>query len=101
FEVRATGPGIAYEQQDKLFVPFSRLGAERSAIEGTGVGLALSKQLVEVMGGSIGGEATPGRGFAFWGELLRAEPAAPDPDDGFGPTPNGLTPNGLPPKGLT
>jgi PAS domain S-box-containing protein len=79
FEVRDTGPGIPYEQQDQLFVPFSRLGAERSAVEGTGVGLALSKQLVEVMGGSIGVESTPGRGSTFWVELLRAAEAAPAP----------------------
>ena len=74
FEVSDTGPGIAYEQQDKLFLPFSRLGAERSGVEGTGVGLALSKQLVEVMGGSIGVESTPGRGSTFWVELHQAHP---------------------------
>jgi PAS domain S-box-containing protein len=96
FEVRDTGPGIAYEQQDQLFVPFSRLGAERSAVEGTGVGLALSKQLVEVMGGSIGVESTPGRGSTFWVELLRAPTAevAPPPDlaaaNGSGAAPAGM-----------
>ena len=59
FEVRDTGPGIPHEQQDQLFVPFSRLGAERSGVEGTGVGLAVSKQLVEVMGGVIGVDSLP------------------------------------------
>jgi PAS domain S-box-containing protein len=83
FEVSDTGPGIAYEQQDKLFLPFSRLGAERSGVEGTGVGLALSKQLVEVMGGSIGVESTPGRGSTFWVELLRANPPERADEDGF------------------
>ncbi len=78
FEVRDTGPGIPPEKQDQLFVPFSRLGAERSAVEGTGVGLALSKQLVEVMGGVIGVDSAPGRGSTFWVELVRADPSEPD-----------------------
>jgi signal transduction histidine kinase/ActR/RegA family two-component response regulator/HAMP domain-containing protein len=73
FEVRDTGPGIPHEQQDQLFVPFSRLGAERSGVEGTGVGLALSKHLVEVMGGAIGVDSVPGHGSTFWVEMLRAE----------------------------
>jgi len=76
-EVRDTGPGIAHEQQDQLFVPFSRLGAERSGVEGTGVGLALSKQLVEVMGGAIGVDSVPGYGSTFWIELVPVEPLEP------------------------
>ena len=73
FSVHDTGPGIPLEQQDQLFVPFSRLGAEGSAVEGTGVGLALSKQLVELMGGTIGVESAPGHGSTFWVELHAGE----------------------------
>jgi PAS domain S-box-containing protein len=76
FEVHDTGPGIPHEQQDQLFIPFSRLGAERSAVEGTGVGLALSKHLVEVMGGVIGVESVSGHGSTFWVELSRVEVTA-------------------------
>lgn len=77
FSVADTGPGIAPERRTELFVPFSRLGAERSAVEGTGVGLALSKNLVELMGGSIGVTSDPGRGSTFWVELRQADaPAA-------------------------
>jgi len=82
FEVRDTGPGIPREQQNQLFVPFSRLGAERSAVEGTGVGLALSKQLVELMGGTIGVESTPGHGSAFWIELWASDRHAGRPEEG-------------------
>ncbi len=74
--VSDSGPGIALEQQDMLFLPFSRLGAENSGVEGTGVGLALSKQLVEVMGGTIGVVSAPGHGSTFWVELLPAEEPA-------------------------
>ncbi len=77
FEVTDTGPGIPLDQQDQLFIPFSRLGADRSGIEGTGVGLALSKHLVELMGGEIGVDSAPGRGSTFWIDLLPA--AAPEP----------------------
>ncbi len=75
FEVSDNGPGIRHDQQDELFQPFSRLGAERSNVEGTGVGLALSKQLVELMGGTIGVESAEDRGSTFWIELL----VAPEP----------------------
>ncbi|MFY9587944.1 MAG: PAS domain S-box protein [Actinomycetota bacterium] len=64
-----TGPGIAGALMDRLFVPFDRLGAEQSAVEGTGIGLALSRRLVEVMGGTIGAESVPAKGSTFWIEL--------------------------------
>ncbi len=61
-----TGPGIPKEQFGLLFTPFERLGAERTTIEGTGIGLALSRRLTEVMGGTLGVESTVGRGSTFW-----------------------------------
>ncbi|MDA0752821.1 MAG: ATP-binding protein, partial [Verrucomicrobia bacterium] len=60
------GNGIPKEKMDRLFVPFDRLGAEqRSQIEGTGLGLALSKKLIEAMGGSIEVQSEPGIGTTF------------------------------------
>ncbi|WP_420126825.1 PAS domain S-box protein [Longimicrobium sp.] len=67
--VRDTGPGIPADRLGELFVAFSRLGAERSGIEGTGLGLALSRRLVEVMGGQLRVESTVGEGSTFWVEL--------------------------------
>jgi len=64
-----TGPGLTEEQIKLLFRPFERLGAEFSAVDGAGIGLALSKQLTELMGGELGVESTPGQGSTFWIEL--------------------------------
>lgn len=64
--VTDTGNGIPESRQAELFQPFNRLGAEHKAIEGTGIGLALSRRLVELMGGSIGFSSTPGKGSRFW-----------------------------------
>jgi len=66
------GQGISPAQEHRLFAPFDRLGAEASATEGTGLGLALSKALVEAMGGTIGVDSTVGVGSRFW-----FEPPAP------------------------
>ena len=64
--VRDDGPGIAGSDIKKLFDPFDRLGAENSAIEGTGIGLTITKRLVDQMGGRISVESTVGEGTTFW-----------------------------------
>ena len=78
--VADTGQGIAADQMGNLFTPFSRLGAERRGIEGTGLGLALSKNLVETMAGSIEAESVPGKGSTFRIELPIAEGAGVEAD---------------------
>ena len=76
--VSDTGPGIAPEKLGELFTPFARLGAEEGGVEGTGLGLGLSKLLVENMGGTIGVETAVGRGSIFWIELaITAESEIP------------------------
>ena len=64
--VEDTGIGIAADKLDSLFQPFNRLGAERTRIEGTGIGLALSRRLVERMDGTIGYSSELGVGSRFW-----------------------------------
>jgi len=64
-----TGPGIAAENHERIFEPFERLSADESGIEGTGVGLALSKALIEAMGGILNLDSEPGVGSTFWIEL--------------------------------
>jgi len=71
--VHDTGIGLTPEQLDKLFVPFERLGAGQLGVEGTGLGLALSKRLVEAMGGAIGVESKAGVGSTFWVDLPASE----------------------------
>ena len=67
--VKDTGAGLAPEQLAQLFQPFNRLGKEASAEEGTGIGLVMTKRLVELMGGTIGADSTVGLGSVFWIEL--------------------------------
>ena len=67
--VTDTGPGISEENKRQLFVPFQRLGAEFTHVEGTGIGLALSKRLVEAMDGRIGATSELGIGSTFWIEV--------------------------------
>ncbi len=75
--VADTGAGLSPAQIAQLFQPFNRLGKEHSAEEGTGIGLVMTKRLVELMGGAIGVESTVGEGSVFWFELNLT--AAPQP----------------------
>lgn len=93
-----TGRGISPDGMRQLFTPFTRLNPERADTEGTGLGLALSKRLVEAMGGTLGVESKVGEGSTFWvelpltngpGEQFRAAPLAdammvPDAREGTG-----------------
>jgi len=78
--IEDTGIGIAPERLGELFEPFNRLEAEGSTIEGTGIGLALTRQLIERMQGRIGVTSERGAGSRFWIEL----PLADSPPAGEG-----------------
>ncbi|ASJ71910.1 hybrid sensor histidine kinase/response regulator [Granulosicoccus antarcticus] len=67
--VEDTGQGIATDKMDRLFTPFDRLGAEQTSIDGSGIGLSLSRQLLFAMDGTIGVCSTAGKGTTVWIEL--------------------------------
>jgi signal transduction histidine kinase/ActR/RegA family two-component response regulator len=73
-----TGRGIAPESLDKLFTPFERLDAAQAGFEGTGLGLALSRDLMQSMGGTLDVSSLPGKGSTFWFDLPGAAPATID-----------------------
>ena len=87
--VKDTGAGLPPEELAQLFQPFNRLGQEGGGQEGTGIGLVVARQLIELMGGVIGVESTVGMGSVFWFELVAAaepllavdhlEPSVPRP----------------------
>lgn len=77
--VRDTGMGIHGDRLPELFTPFARLGAENTEVGGTGIGLSLSKKLLELMGGEIDVESTPGQGTVFCFSLPLAEADARPP----------------------
>ena len=69
-----TGAGLTPEKMAQLFQPFNRLGQEAGSVAGTGIGLVVTKQLVELMGGVMGVNSTVDKGSVFWVEL-RSTPA--------------------------
>jgi signal transduction histidine kinase/ActR/RegA family two-component response regulator len=74
--VQDTGIGLDADQVASLFQPFNRLGQEGGNQEGTGIGLVVTKRLVELMGGEIGVTSSPGVGSVFWIELATTAPLA-------------------------
>lgn len=72
-----TGPGLSDEDQLNIFTPFERLGAEHTSVEGSGIGLAITRRMIELMKGSMGVNSVLGQGSCFWIELDRCEGVEP------------------------
>ena len=68
-----TGQGLSKDEQDKLFKPFERLKANSADVEGAGIGLMITKSLVNVMGGEIGIDSEKNKGSCFWVKLAVAQ----------------------------
>jgi PAS domain S-box-containing protein len=98
--IEDNGDGLSAERLAQLFQPFNRLGQETSGVEGSGIGLVVAKQLIELMEGVIGVESAVGVGSTFWFELMAAakpgfacgsgEPSAPAPSQVRGDEPGRL-----------
>jgi CheY-like chemotaxis protein len=91
-EIIDSGMGLRPEQLARLFTPFERLDADARQVEGTGIGLALSKRLVDLMGGQIGASSEPGQGSCFWVSLPLSQdvPAPPPPSTALRPAASGF-----------
>ena len=87
-EVADTGQGIPAERFDDVFLPFERIGAERTDVDGSGIGLALAKNLVDAMGGRIGVRSVPGVGSTFYVDLPLAKAVVLPVDDADGAGPD-------------
>jgi signal transduction histidine kinase len=79
-EVRDQGIGVSNEHHSRIFTKFFRGDAPESGIPGTGLGLSVSREIVEGHGGHVGFESTPGAGSCFWFELPLAEERAEETD---------------------
>jgi len=75
FEVEDTGPGIPQDELEEIFLPFQRVGEQQEAIEGTGLGLPISRKLVKIMGGELLVTSVIGIGSRFWFDLALPEVA--------------------------
>ena len=80
--IKDSGAGLSAEHLAQLFQPFNRLGQEAGSEEGTGIGLVVSKRLVELMGGIIGVESSVGSGSVFWFDLIEEVEPTLSIDDG-------------------
>jgi signal transduction histidine kinase/ActR/RegA family two-component response regulator len=85
--VSDTGPGLSPENIERIFIPFERLGAEQTAVEGTGIGLPLARSLTEAMGGQLTASSVLGQGAAFTVSLPRAPDLVHVPAPGRPPGP--------------
>ncbi len=92
--VSDTGPGISQENIARIFIPFERLGAERTAVEGTGIGLPLARALTEAMNGQLTATSNPG-GSAFTVSLPRAPDLVHVPALGLAPGSPAARPHAL------